>query len=121
MKIDDGTEAIGIDGGGIEDTSCSKGDFSKAELDFALKIARLHPRANELNVVSLAVSSLPLIREAKRRMRLGQRFDLQSIVTWADDDPECARLLKRLTELELGFVFSIVNSIIDAWKDSQLN
>jgi hypothetical protein len=119
--LDDGTESIGIGGGGVEDVTWAIGRFSEAELDFALNIARLHPRADDMHVINLSIYSLPLILEAKRRSRLGQQFDLQSIVTWADYDRGCARLFKRLTELELGFVFSIVDSIIDAWKNSQLN
>jgi hypothetical protein len=118
MKRD---QAFGIDGGGPTGVPISGENFSQSEFDFAIWIANRQPLAREMSVFVLALSALPLLREAKRTRKIGHDADLRTILAWAENDPLYRRSLSLLTQLQIELIISIVGTAIATWDIQETN
>jgi hypothetical protein len=118
MKRD---QAFGIDGGAPAGVSISGGRISQSEFDFAVWIANRQPLAREMSVFVLAISALPMLREAKRTRKIGRAADFLTIIKWVENDQLYHRSLSHVTELQAEFIIAIVSTAIAFWDIQEQN
>lgn len=61
----------------------------------------------------LVTLPMAMIREAKRRRRIGQPFDLGTLQDWATDDEECVPYISRRSAEHIVFASLVVEKALE--------
>ncbi len=95
--------------------SSSLGRFTIEEVDFAKSLARQCQLPPGICTITEDLVMLPMamIREAKRRKRVGQPFDLETLQDWAVHDEDCADYISRRSAEHVGFASAVVAKAIE--------
>jgi hypothetical protein len=113
------TKTFGV--GGFTGVTTVSGHFSQQEVDFARSVAEYHPLAKELDLFTLVLESLPIFREAKRRIKSGYAVEPQDMAEWTDNDPVCRRALSQLTSTQNAIIFATMMTASYIWNEQQQN
>jgi hypothetical protein len=106
---------------GFTGVTTVSGHFSQQEVDFARSVAKYHPLGGELDLFTLVLESLPILREAKRRIKIGYSVDPDDMAEWVDNDPVCRRALSQLTSTQNASIFSTMMTASYIWNEEEQN